>query len=77
MKKTDLIARHGGLSLALGMRPRSCGAARIHPIPMHLLAQNDDTAFFTTVPEVYTATQARTRATVGVSTELTLRWRTS
>ena len=35
----------------------------------YLLAQNDDTARFATVPEVYTATQARIGATVGVRSE--------
>jgi iron complex outermembrane receptor protein len=38
----------------------------------NLLAQNYDTARFVTVPEVYTATQARTYATVGVRLELKL-----
>ncbi|VXC22129.1 hypothetical protein [Massilia sp. 9I] len=38
----------------------------------HLLAQHHDTAHPVTVPEVYTAIQARTRATVGVTMELTL-----
>jgi excinuclease UvrABC helicase subunit UvrB len=35
----------------------------------NLLAQNDDTACFATVPEVYPASQARTYATVGVRLE--------
>jgi hypothetical protein len=54
----------------------ACGTLSANTLPCvfdpTLLAQHHDTARFVTVPKVYTATQARTCATVGVRPELRL-----
>ena len=51
---------------------RFSGNTQLRVFGNNLLAQNYDTARFVTVPEVFTSTQARTYATVGVRLELKL-----